>query len=251
MQFTRSVLWLTLIALALLAPLAQPAQAQKPEYGYLWSLEFDFEHNFNGLLTIEVGPWKNGDLVAVDATSKATVPCKRVGIVYLKSGDAVFDGGHLECELNLGAIILANHGLVVAPQDSYGSILFRTDLESTAANVAPIFTHPDARYVVDFSQTWAVTVAQELENNLGPQQAFFPGVIGFSRNTYTLEYGCVWLGPCNSTFAVGPSIQVSPPGGDRISFATTPTTFMIGRDGGTTFRGRMGALLIDPGNTVH
>jgi hypothetical protein len=244
---------LLLAILALIAPLAQshPTQAQEAEYGYLWALEFPFEQDFTGILTIEVGPWKNGELVSVDETSTAKVTCRRVGAVYLNGGDAVFDGGYLECGMDLGAIVAQNHGLTIEEIDSYASMLFAASLETTVANVAPIFTHDDAAYTIDFTQPGAVTLSQQLENQLGPQQATFVNSLGFVRQKYSMVYGCIWLGPCNSFFTAGTQGESSPPGGDRMSFATGPASFRIGGDGVTTFHGRIGHLIIDPGNTVH
>lgn len=246
------LLFVPLILLALLALPSTPVRAQEETYGYLWSLEFDFTHSFNGILTIEVGPWQNGNLVSVDATSTSRVYCRPVGAVALNGGDAVFTGGHLDCTLDLAAIVLRNHGLSIAEVDSYGSMLFTSELETTGFHLAPIFSHADAAYQIDFSQTSSVTLAQTLDNQAGIQHAFFIGVVGANRHTYTMEYGCVWLGPCHNTFVVDAAGQIVPAaGGERISFATGPTRFRIGSDGASTFHGRIGHLLIDPGNSVH
>lgn len=241
---------LPLVILGLFAWPAAPARAGV-ELGYLWALNFDFEQSFDGILTVRVGPWENGNLVSTDAISSAVVPCKRVGPVFLNGGDAVFAGGHLVCELDLAGVLLRNHGLVVDEVDSYGSIYLTTDLETTAQNLAPIVSHPDATYTIDFTQTWAVTMGQRLENTLGPQGVFLGGVTGVVRNKYTFEYECVWMGACQSTFIAGTQGDVTPPGGDRVRFRTEPTRLRIGGDGAATFSGRMGSLLIDPGNSVH
>lgn len=151
------VFWRGLLIAALLlgtfAVFAAPQTASAAEHGYLWSLDFDFEHDFNGLLTIRVGEWKNGNLVTVKETSQARVPCRPMGSVSLNSGDAVFDGGHLECYLDLASVVYNNHGLVVQPVDNYGSIVLRTRVNSSTNNVAPIFTHPDACRTRSTSQT--------------------------------------------------------------------------------------------------
>jgi Predicted membrane protein (DUF2306) len=81
--------------------------------------------------------------------------------------------------------------------------------------------------------------------------ATFAHVNGFARNEYAMMYGCVWLGPCHSSFQVGPQSVGTPPGGQRIEFGTEQQTFLIGTDGAMTFRGRLGNLLIDPGNTIQ
>jgi hypothetical protein len=248
----KSALRLLLIALALLAALPQPAAAQDEQtYGYFWSLEYTFENDFTGALTVEVGPWESGTLTSVDATSTTEVPCTPVGNVVLREGDAVFRGGHLECEMDIGAIVLQKHGLAIPPVASYRGILFAADLEATVAQPAPIFTHPDAAYGIDFTQPRKPTLTQALQNDLAPQQATFAHVNGFERNEYAMAYGCAWLGPCHSSFHVGPQSQGTPPGGQQIAFSTERQTFLIGADGATTFRGRLGNLLLDPGNTIQ
>jgi hypothetical protein len=245
--FTRLVPLFALL-LALL-PTATPARAQ--EYGYLWSLFFDFEKSFDGVLTIEVGPWENGDLVSVDETSTAIVPCQRVGNISLDKGDAVFAGGYLKCDLDLAGVVDKNHGLQVDQIDDYGSIILRSNLATSALNVAPLFSHPDATYQIDFTQTWNVTMSQAFTNGVGPQQQTMGITVGYNRFTYSYLYNCVWLGPCSNKFMAGPLIQNLPSPGGRIEFRTEPTTFLIGSDNVNTFQGRMGSLLIDPGNSVH
>ena len=93
----------------------------------------------------QVGPWKNGNLVSVDETSTATVGCRPMGSVSLSAGDAVFDGGYLECYLDLAAVVPNNHKLTVEPVDNYGSILLRTRVKSTANTIAPCSRTRDAR----------------------------------------------------------------------------------------------------------
>lgn len=255
MRTITRILLLPLLALALLAPLAQPApaMADEPELGYLWSIFFSFEQNFNGLLTIEVGPWGDGDLLAVDETSTAVVPCAPVGNVYLDNGSAVFEGGHLTCNLDLAGVVLANHGLLVQPIDTYGSIHLRARLK-TAPGVmkAPLFSHPDAVYSLDFTQPGVTTMSQKLNIGTDPLQASFSNVIPGSFNSYTYQYRCYYnTGLCDGTFRVGQQITNVPSAGKRISFTTAPTIFYIGQDQGTFFSGRMNSLLIDPGNSVH
>ena len=250
------VFWRVLLAATVVLGMFSSLAAAKPAsadagYGYLWSLDFDFESNYNGLLTIKVGPWENGDLVSVDETSTATVNCRPIGSVALNAGDAVFDGGHLECYLDLASVVYNNHKMTVAPVDTYGSILLRTRVNSTANTVAPLFTHPDASYKIDFTQTMAVTPSQDLWNNAGLLQATFPGVTINTWQPYTYQYACIWGGPCDATFRVGPQTQNMPTASGRVRFSTGPTVFEIGRDGADLFYGRMSSLRIDPGNSAH
>ena len=253
MRMFSKVLLASTLVLGLLFPLAapQPARAEV-EYGYLWSLYFDFEQSFDGVLTIEVGPWENGNLVSVDETSTATVTCNRVGSVGLNGGDAVFSGGYLKCSMDLGKTVWNNHKLSINAIDSYGSMQVRTRLNSAVSGVAPVFTHPNAVYGVDFSQTFAATPSQQLWNGVGPMQATFPGVTANTWNNFGYQYRCISNGgPCDATFWAGPQTQTMPTAGSRVQFSTGPTTFEIGRNGGVSFTGRMASLLVDPGNTGH
>lgn len=244
-----------LLVVGLLMPLAQPlpVQAQDEEIGYLWSLYFDFEHNFDGVLTIEVGPWKNGNLVEVHETSKSVVRCSRVGPVQLNGGDAVFNGAsYLTCQMDLAAVVEANHGLIIDPVDDYGSIVAYTKAQATSATVLPIFTHPDARYSLDMTIPSQPTVVQTLWNGVGPMQATFAAPGYNSWQSYTHLYSCISNGgPCTATFGVGAQVQNVPTAGSRAQFSTGPTTFEIGYDSGLFFVGRMASLLIDPGNSAH
>jgi hypothetical protein len=242
-----------LVILALLAPLAQPTPARaEAERGYLWSLFFNFDTSFDAVLTVKVGPWKNGNLVAVDETSTTTIRCSRVGSVSLSGGSAVFDGGHLECPIDLAGIVFANHGLQVADVDSYGSIVLRTRIATNQNALAPIVGHPDADWSVDFSSTSSATLVQELWNNAGPLQENFPGVMINSWHTLTYQYACAANGgACEARFSAGPQTQIVPTAGGNVRFTTAPTTFVVGRQGANTFRGLMDELLIDPGNSVQ
>ena len=241
-----------ILILGLFLPFANPQPVRAAAYGYLWSLTFDFETNFDGVLTIEVGPWENGDLVSVDETSRAIVPCRRVGDVFLDSGDAVFGGaGYLTCEMNLQKIVRENHGLTIGDLDTYGSIVMHTRLSSNVNALAPIFTHPDAIYSVDFTQTQAATLTQSLHNGVGPMQATFGGVTINNMENFTAEYICDIAGPCFANYAAGPQQQNQPIAGAWTQFSTGRTSFDIGHNNGLILNGRMAALEIDPGNSAH
>ncbi|HMN29129.1 MAG TPA: hypothetical protein PKE45_13335 [Caldilineaceae bacterium] len=241
------------LAFGIFLPVANPQPVRaEGQYGYLWSLFFDFEQSFDGILTIEVGPWENGDLTAVEATSTVTVPCKRVGNVQLNGGDAVFSGsGYLSCTLNLAETVWNNHKLAIGKVDTYGSMVMRARVNGATNTVAPLFSHPNAAYRLDFTQTSATTLSQTLWNGVGPLQATFPGVTINNWQTYTAQYICSIAGPCSASFAAGPQQQNQPTAGTRVQFATGPTTFEIGHGGGLFFSGRIASLLVDPGNSAH
>ena len=250
------------LVVGMLLPMATPqaAYAQEEEYGYLWSLEFDFDSSFDGVLTIEVGPWKDGDLAEVDETSQETVHCLPAGDVILDSGDAVFSNqGYLRCSMNLAEIVMDNHGLEIEPIDSYGSLLMTADLNSDAIGYAPIFSHHDASYGVKYNATQAVTFGGQLStwkedepSGSVAQFAIFPGVTINTWNSYLMEYACgANGGPCDALLKVNGQQQTFFNLGGRSAFATEEASFLIGHDGGSYFSGRMGHLLVDPGNSAH
>jgi hypothetical protein len=247
------LMWTTALVVGLLVPIAQPAQAQDQQIGYLWSLYFDFDSSYNGVLTIEVGPWENGELTSVNETSSAMVRCEPVGNVQLQGGDAVFDGNsYLSCALDLGEVVWNNHGLQIDDVDSYGSMVMRARVNSAANGIAPLVRHPDATYSADFTATQSVAMSQDLWNEAGVSGATFNGVMINQWYVLTYLYACISNGgPCDATFAAGGQMQTKPTAGDRISFSTEATSFEIGRDGGNYFTGRIDSILIDPGNSVH
>jgi hypothetical protein len=205
MRKMTSALLLALI-LGLLLPVTQPQSlyAKASEYGYLWRLQFDFNGSYDGLLTLEVGPWKNGELVEVKETSSARVTCKPIGAVALVGGSAVFNGGHLDCSMHLAEIVMKNHKLPIAKVDNYGSILMNAKIKNSGSTVAPIFTHPDAEYAIDFTQTSSVTMRQELWNGAGLTQATFLPMPTFNIwRDFTYMYNCISNGgPCTSYFVL-------------------------------------------------
>lgn len=254
MRLRPTLLMIFLALVALLAPAATPASAGNvSERGYRWSLGWDFSQSFDGQLKIEVGPWKNGDLTDVEETSTTPVRCQRLGAVQLLGGVAVFDGGYLTCELDLAAALLYNHGIKADEIDSYHGFTVRTVLASTAANVAPLVSHPDVAYQIDFSQPSSVAMRKGLITSAGAVQAeaSFPGLLGGNLRTYSYVYGCPFGGGiCNASFYAGAEIEDMPlPGAGPVQFHTGPTTLLIGGDGATTFLGGIDDLIIDPGNT--
>jgi hypothetical protein len=238
-----------------LLPVATPraVYAQDVEYGYYWKLDFDFETSFDALLTIEVGPWENGEMTQVEDTSTATVTCKPVGNVTLDGGDAVFaDGGYLRCSMDLAQVVMQNHELEIPAVDDYGSLYAAAHLMSATPNLAPIFTHADAKYSIDFSNQGSVTLHQALTNKAGPQQALFAGVAGSGWHKYEMEYICIFGGgPCDANYKLDGAGQSIATAGSRTTFATGPMAFQIGTDGVNFFSGRMAHLIVDPGNSAH
>jgi hypothetical protein len=248
-------LFMLALILGVLLPVATPrtAYAQEVEFGYYWKLDFDFENSFNAQLAIEVGPWENGEMTEVTDTSTAMVRCKPVGNVTLDGGDAVFaDGGYLNCSMHLAQIVMQNHTLEIPAVDNYGSIYAATMLTNLGGPIAPIFTHLDVKYSIDFSNPNSVTLHQDLSNKAGPQQATYAGIAGTILHLYEMEYICIFGGgPCDANYKLDGAGQSIPTAGVRTTFATGPMEFQIGTDGVNFFTGRMGRLIVDPGNSMH
>jgi hypothetical protein len=246
-------LFLSLMLVALVALPARPTSAGNvSERGYLWTLHFDYEQDYNGLLTIKVGPMKNGDLLSVDETSTSVVPCQRIGAVNQAAGAAVFSGGYLRCSFNLAGALLANHGIVADPTDSYNRMTMRARLASTGFNLAPIVSHADVTYQLDFSSPSSVGMRQGLATDAGVvnSSAIFPGLFGGALRNYGMVYGCaIGGGACSARFYAGADTDVMPAAGGPVSFRTGPTSILIGGDGATTFLGGIDDLIIDPGNS--
>jgi hypothetical protein len=247
------VLLLSLLLAGLAALPARPASADAVvAQGYVWRLAWPFEHSFDGTLTIDVGPVKNGVLQSVDASSTTTVPCQRVGSVGLTGGMAKFNGGYLRCSLDIAQALLHHHGMVAQPVEGYNRITMRTQLAATVLTLAPIVSHPDLSYQLDFGLGDSVTMRQELATWGGVALAddSFPGMFGGDLRPYGFVYECVPAGPCSAEHFAGASVLGGVVPGDRASVRTGPTSLLIGGDGATTFRGAIGDLIIDPGNFI-
>lgn len=255
MQRVRPILLLlSLLTMAMAVLPARPASAGAvAELGFVWDLHFPFDGGFDGTLTIETGPVKNGVLQSVEQTSKTIVPCERVGTVNLAAGAAVFSGGYLRCTLDLAAALQANHGIAAPATESYERMTMSARLASTGTNLAPIVTHRDLAYRIDFTQRDRVVLYQGLNTAAGLAQAdgTFLGLFGGDLRTYSFVYQC----PANAAFCTasqyaGVAANGGPVAGGPVSFRTGPVTLMIGGDGASTFLGGIDDLIIDPGNGI-
>lgn len=246
---------LCLIALFSLMATWLPAQTSSvhaaTEYGYLWKIVFDFDSSFDGKMTIEVGPWGNGDLLVVEETSTAVVRCAPVGDVKLIDGAATFQGGYLECSFDIGTLVRQNHGLKPKNPDTYGSIVMRTRALLPTDAPAPLFYHPDATYRLDPIGPGVIDMATDLSNGNGVMGASFSGVNWSDWTVYTSNYVCVSLVACNLTYSAGGTDIAMNNQGNAVTFATGPTNFLIGKDDTGILNGRIDMLLVDPGNFAH
>lgn len=255
-RFVRVVLIAACALTLFIAPVTKSVtRAQDQEIGYLWQLQFDFNHDFNGILTIEVGPWKNGNLVSVDETSTTRISCRPIGNVTLNAGEAVFfDGGYVACEMDLQSIVAEKHNLYVDAIDDYGSMVVSARVNTDVADTpirAPLFTHPDATFGVVFPSTFAVDMVSQLSNGVGSMTNSFPGVSPGAFVEYEFYYGCSGAGPCFARFDAAAQTATQPIAGSRVNFSSEPAVFEIGRNGAATLTGRIDWLIVDPGNSAH
>lgn len=249
-----TLLILSLLTLTLAALPARPASAGAVSVlGYIWRLQFAFDGSFDGALTIQTGPVKNGVLQSVEQTSTTTVPCERVGAVNLVAGAAVFSGGYLRCTLDLAAALQANHGIGASATESYNRMTMSARLASTGANLAPIVTHRDLAYQIDFTQRDRVVLHQGLNTAAGLAQAdgTFLGLFGGDLRTYGFVYQCAANAAlCSANQYAGAAANGGPVAGGPVSFRTGPATLLIGGDSASTFLGGIDDLIIDPGNGI-
>jgi hypothetical protein len=252
LRLTLLALSLLILALAALAGRAGSAGAVS-ELGYVWRLQFPFDDSFDGILTIQTGPVKNGVLQSVEQTSTTAVPCERVGPVNLIAGAAVFNGGYLRCTLDLAVALQANHGLGAPATESYNRMTMSTRLASTGTSLAPIVTHRDLAYQIDFDGGDNVVMHQTLATKGGGalSQAAFGGMFGGDRRTYGFVYQCAPNAAlCAAGHSAGAAVSGGPVAGGPVSFRTGTATLLIGGDGASTFLGGIDDLIIDPGNGI-
>lgn len=252
MHRVRHLLLLSVLFVAVATLPARPAAAGGgSDFSYVWRIGFMFDDSFDGTLTIESGPMVNGVLQSVERTSTSVVPCARVGTVGLTGGMAKFDGGYLRCALDLAAALKA-HGIEAPAIDSYNRVTVRAGVASTVQHLAPIVSHPDIAYSLDFTKRDRVALHQELATNLGVVAAgdTFLGLSGSDLRNYAYVYQCLPAGPCAAHHYAGAAVSGGAVVGAAVRFQTGPNTLLVGGDGASTFFGGIDELIIDPGNTI-
>jgi len=255
----RIALLLALVSAGLLLPSA-PAFAQPPAFASYWKLSFDFADSFNGNLLVEMGYDDGNGAVEQPAlvTRTTKVVCQRVGAVLLSSGAAVFNGGYLQCTLDVQAAIEdaaaacqqvdGNCEIHLDEQQIYQNFQMAAKVYTATAGVAPLFDHPDAYYAIH-----AAGAAIQLEatlTNMGTKIATPVVATLPSWQSYRAHYQCngctlqVDISGVSENIAVGPDRQ--------ISFYTPRTTIYLGYNGDTGAVIPAGTVLdylaIDPPN---
>lgn len=250
-----------IVAGLLLAPAAPTVQAT-PGYAYKWLLRFDFASSFDGQLEIEVGLNDNG-LVVQPPLYSQTVPvrCQRVGAVNLSGGVAKFNGGYLQCDMQLQqalegtfaacAQIDPSCALPINSIEQYRSFKIASNFLAPTVGLAPIFSHESVSYALDIA-TVQHTVQTDLDP-IGPvASAAWPVAPALNAlQSHSARFGCSVAGDCGIYFNVAGNAQYVNSADAPVDFLTTPTTFYIGRDqaGTTLIPGSvLDSFLIDPGN---
>lgn len=246
-QIRHYVFILTFIAALFTSPrlVATPTAQAATEMGYYWTLIFDFNNTFNGVLKLEVGPWENGKLLKVEQSSEARVACAPVGAVVLANGVATFNGNsYLTCTLDLAGAFKANHNLEPKRVESYGALLISARAQLNAAGNAPLFKHRNASFGLSAPGPLMVRDVATLTNNGALMQSQLFSLNWGVLQTYEANYSCAWGGACDMNLTAGPNQQTLFNQGAPVQFATGRTTFTIGQG----LNGQIDALLVDPGN---
>lgn len=247
-SFNRLLLTLTLVVSIITVSIFVPTSAAqaKNEIGYLWTLTFDFNTSLNGVLTLEVGQWQNGNLVTVEQTSNTPVACQAVGVVNLVGGKATFNGGsYLNCTLDIAGALKAKHGLDAKAIDSYGNFLMSTHAQINTVGNAPIFSHPDAAFWLSTPSSMMAQVNTTLTNKGGIMTSQVFSLNWSMMQTYTSHYTCQQDGPCDMTHWAAVNQQMLLNQGIPAQFRTSATNFTVGRG----LNGQIDLLIVDPGNS--
>ncbi|MEZ4865831.1 MAG: hypothetical protein R3C14_31245 [Caldilineaceae bacterium] len=254
-------LWMLILLAGLLLPtMPSTVQAADPGYAYHWRIDFDFDTEANGLLTVDVG-YNDDGAVRQPALHSQRFPvrCQRVGNVKIDGGVAKFLGGYLQCGVDIkGAIdqtfaecnaLYPGCTLAIGAVEQYKSMKMAADLFTTASGVTPLFAHTSLTYGVDISgsmHTLQTQVAPIGNVNSSPW-AVAPSP---TPERYVARYVCAG-GDCGIHFAVAGNAEYIDTADAPADMVTAPSTFYIGHDfaGNTLAAGSIvDNLIVDPGN---
>lgn len=238
-------------------------QAASPGYAYKWLLHFDFDAGFDGRLEIEVGFDDGTGAVAQPPLHRQTSPvtCQRVGPVSLIGGVAQFNGGYIQCDLNLlgaleNAFLKCNDqypGCMVSLNDveKYSYVSMSADMLATSTGVAPILAHEDASFsiLVGSSTHVAQTDLREIGATTSSPWNVVPPI--GAVHSHSARYFCSVVWDCGIHFNVAGNVEYVDTADEAVQFSLTPTTIYIGRDMAGTLLAPGSALdnvFFDPGN---
>lgn len=251
---------LTLLLLGILLPAtSRPAQAESG-YAYHWLLKFDFSTGMTGELFVEVG-YNDKGAVQMPAlhSERFPVACQRVGAVSVLGGVAQFNGGYLDCRMDVKVAIQQTFAecdkqypgctMDIGDTEFYRSLKMWADLASPPNVTAPLFAHPSAAYAVTLSTAQAQM--QSTLSGIGDVQSSLRPVTPVTLQPYIACWGCVSTGDCGMHFAVGGMPVYMDTVDAPVAFAMPLNSFYIGRDlfGNTIAPGSViDNLIVDPGN---
>ena len=212
----RHGLLLLLGLLAILAPVSTEVAHADPGYAYYWSLTFDFENNFDGILHVDVGFNENGGVQQPALYGENfNVPCKRVGNVTLTGGSAKFAGGYLQCDLDVKSALTAAFAkcqqehpgctLAINEVESYRNFRMLAGVISTVVGSAPLFYHEDAVFTI-MPDTATTQVASTL-TPIGPLTSSPTAAPLNTPQFYAAEYECDGGVGCANYFTVTGALQ--------------------------------------------
>lgn len=257
----RSVLLLVVGLFAILAPVSTEVVHADPGYAYYWSLTFDFENNFNGILHVDVGFNENGGVQQPALYGENfNVPCKRVGNVVLTGGSAKFNGGYLQCDLDIYSALTAAFAkcqqehpgctMTINAVEPYRNFRMLAGLISPVVGSAPLFYHEDAVFTV-----MPDTATTQVTSTLTPIGLLTSSSTAAPLNTpqfYAAEYECDGGAGCANYFTVTGALQSTTLPAQTVQFSTPATKVYIGYNratGATIPAGtELLSLVVDPPN---
>lgn len=260
-RFARRLWMAVVLCVAVLFSAVQPTAPvhADPGYAYYWSLTFDYEHDFNGVLSIVTGYNDNGapqePPIFVQTT---TIPCQRVGNASVSGGFLHLNGGYVRCDFDLqralnSAFDLCNQKVAgctmsIGEDEYYAHFRAAAQVLSTATGEAPIFYHEDASYRINPAISWSQFTANLAPHGVIPS-ATQPAALG-AWTSYQAFYSC--SGGCEMDYFVAGNTQSVPTVEKWVPFSTVPTTIYIGYDPVQNLAAPAGTqinmLFIDPPN---
>lgn len=257
---TRTLLTTFLLLSLMLPTMTRTAQAADGGYAYHWLLKFDFENGATGQLIVDVGFNDNGAVQNPTLHSHTfPVTCQRVGAVSVTAGVAKFNGGYLQCELDVKTAIQRTFaecdalypgcGMVINDVETYRSLAVMADVASPFNTVAPVFAHPSVSFG---TQSFSAQVAMKTQlNPIGAIDSLPVVASPTTLQSYIARWGCTPAGDCGTHFNVAASPSYVDTIDTPMGFAMPSNTIYIGHDfmGSTIAAGStIDNVVVDPGN---
>ena len=257
----RLLLVAVLLVVALQFGSAAPAAAQSTPHSYYWTMKFDFDGTFNGVLEVQY-KFDPPDGVGYTVKRYQEIICNPIGRVGLTDGKAVFSGdGFLECQIpsirdNVAEL---SGGITPGIVDKYDAIELTAQVAWEPGKVHPILAHmtpagPDVQFSVLSENEDSFTFSQLHARFVNKAPTFgwmFPSRTG---TRYDVKTQLVCNGTCEFDHTVdGQSWGEDPTTPDGIIFYLDPAGIYIGFDPttGEFLHGQLDSAGVDPGNFVN